>query len=298
MISSELLTFLKCNSVKYFAPANTAELVSFKVGGSCSAVIFPQGANELRQILELTKDDKFVLLGKGTNCYFTENHFDGAVIVTIGLNRISLSGDTIFAECGATINNLCKFALENELSGLEFAYGIPGTVGGAVCMNASAFGGCFADIVDSSYIYDYKSTVAFELNRDGHNFSTKNSVIRSEPFCLLNTKIRLKKGNKAEIKSKMDEYIKKRIATQPLDLPSAGSTFVRPKNMFASYLIDKAGLKGYRFGGAMVSEKHAGFIVNCGGATAKDVRELVNHIKRIVFDKFTVTLQEEIIYLE
>lgn len=298
MISLDLLDFLKSNSVRYSAPVNTADIVSFKVGGVGRAAIFPKDQRELLLILDLVGKEKFVVLGKGTNCYFTEANYDGIVVVTTDLNEIYMQDDFVVAECGATINSLCKFALENGLSGLEFAYGIPGTVGGGVCMNASAFGGCFADVVDSSIVYDCFDSKMLELDYASHRFGVKNSVFRFEPFCLLKVRFRLSRGNKAEIKSKMDEYIKKRALTQPLELPSAGSTFVRPKNAYASYLIDKAGLKGYKIGGAMVSEKHAGFIVNCGNATSKDVIALIQHIKSVVFEKFSVSLKEEIIYLE
>jgi len=298
MMSSTLLDFFNNNSVKYLSPVNTANLVSFKVGGMGKIAAFPDNTEVLKRVLLEVGDEKSVVLGKGTNCYFTDNLFDGTIIVTTGLNDISISDNVICAECGVTLNNLCRFALENELSGLEFAYGIPGTVGGAVCMNASAFGGCFSNIVHSSSAFDYKNKIAFELDAREHNFGTKNSVFRSEPLCVLSTRLNLVRGNKKDIKAKMDEYINRRKTTQPLDLPSAGSTFVRPKNTYASYLIDQAGLKGCRVGGAMVSMKHAGFIVNCGGATAKDVKELINHIKSVVYDKFSVTLEEEIIYLE
>lgn len=293
-----LIDFLNENSVKYVLNVNTAELVSFKVGGGGKIAVFPKSCEMLTKILTFIKNEKFVILGNGTNCYFTENFYDGIIIVTSGINNIADDGDTLVAECGASATGLCRIALEKQLSGFEFANGIPGTIGGGVVMNASAFGISFSDVVQSSTVFDCIEGKEYVLDLAGHCFDVKKSIFRDSSLCLLKTEFKLKKGDFAEIKAKMDENIRKRRATQPLDMPSAGSTFIRPKNTYASLLIDKAGLKGYSVGGATVSLKHAGFIVNSGGATSTDVQKLIEYIKKVVYDKFSVNLSEEIIYLE
>lgn len=298
MVNVELLNYVTRNSIEFCAPVLTNVLVSFSVGGTGDIAVFPKNLSELKQILSLLSGEKLVVLGNGTNCYFTDGNFDGVIIVTSRLNKISLSHDIVTAECGASVKDLCMLAMENSLSGLEFAYGIPGTVGGAVCMNASAFGGCFADVVLDSKAYDISKGTELNIDLLQHCFGTKASVFRGSPLCHLSARFKLRRGDKSVIASKMEEYLNRRKATQPLDFPSGGSAFVKPKDAHASYLIDKAGLKGVSFGGAAVSCKHAGFIVNTGGAKARDIRALIEHIKTVVLNEFNIYLQEEIIYLE
>ncbi len=298
MDKSELLEYLKNNSIKFVSPVKTADLVSFKVGGSGKIAVFPKTITQLTDVIEFIKQEKYVILGNGSNCYFTDDFFDGIIIVTSRLNKIEVENNTIIANCGANINSLCRFAMENNLSGLEFAYGIPGTVGGGVYMNASAFGGCFSDVVLSSTVLHIDSGAIFELDSEKHCFNIKKSIFQKKKLCLLATKFKLNYSNANEILEKMNAYRQKRKETQPLNMPSAGSTFVKPEKNHASFLIDKAGLKGFSVGEAQISEKHAGFIVNRGKATAKDVKELIKYIKSVVFEKFYVDLKEEIIYLE
>lgn len=298
MVTAELINYISKNSLHFVSPVKTRDLVSFKVGGTGDIAVFPKSVSELKCILDFVKNERFVLLGNGTNCYFTEGNFDDVIIVTSLINGISLADNAISAECGVSIKDLCTFAMENGLSGLEFAYGIPGTVGGAVCMNASAFGGCFADVVHCSTVYDFSKSNEHALSKNEHCFGTKTSIFRASTLSLLSTQFKLKCGEKGAIKAKMDEYLARRELTQPLDFPSAGSTFVKPADSHASFLVDKAGLKGFCIGGAAVSDKHAGFIVNLGGARSSEINELINHIKTTVKSKFNVSLQEEIIYLE
>lgn len=298
MVNSRLLDYLSSNCIKYISPIKTADLVSFRVGNIGKIAVFPKNIQELCEILSIVKNEKFVVIGNGTNCYFTDNLYDGVIIVTTKINDVSYLNDGVVAECGASINTVCKVACANSLEGLEFAYGIPGTVGGCVRMNASAFGGCMADVVLSSTVLDVKSGEIYDLCREEHFFDKKSSIFKNSSLVLLNTKFSLPLGDKMEIKSKMDLNFQKRKDSQPLDFHSAGCVFVKPKDSYASYLIDKAGLKGFSVGNAQVSTKHAGFIVNRGNALSKDVNELILHIKKTVFDMFSVELEKEIIYLE
>ena len=298
MINTTLLDYLSNNNVQCKSPVNTADLVSFKIGGVGSIAVFPKTIEQLCHIVNIVKNDRFVVLGNGTNCYFTNDYFDAVIIVTSGINKVVACDNVIFAECGASLNSVCKLALSNSLTGIEFAFGIPGTVGGAVTMNASAFGGGFSEIVVKSSALDIVSGKIVELNQAAHIFATKKSIFQSGKMCLLSTQIQLSVGVKKEIKEKMYGFLKRRILSQPINMPNAGSTFVKPKEDYAARLIDKAGLKGYTIGGAQVSTKHAGFIVNLGNATASDVNNLINYIKNDIYKKFNVELNEEIIYLE
>ena len=298
MVDAELLDDFCKKSIDFVSPVKTSDLVSFRVGGTGDAAVFPKRIDELKLILDVVKNEKFVVLGNGTNCYFTEGNFNGIIVVTRYLNKISLSNGVISAECGVSVNELCTFAMENGLSGLEFAYGIPGAVGGAVCMNASAFGGCFADVVYSSTAYDFLNSEELVLSNIEHYFGTKTSIFRISPRILLTSQFVLQPSEKSKIKAKMEEHLLRRKDTQPLEFPSAGSTFVRPQNTHASYLIDKAGFKGFSIGGAAVSKKHAGFIINVGSARSSEIKALIDHIKKTVKNEFNVSLQEEIIYLE
>lgn len=298
MLFSAFSEYLRVNNIKNFVFAKTSDLVSFKIGGNAKCVIYPKTENEFITILKLLRREKFIVLGKGTNCYFTDEEYDGTVIVTTELNQISIRHTALVCQCGCSINYACKVACDNSLSGLEFAYGIPGSVGGGVYMNASAFNSCFSDIVLETVAYDLQTEKIVVLNNEQHQFGVKDSVFKNKDLIILKTVLNLKNGKKTSIKNSMQVNIKRRKETQPLNLPSAGSTFVRPVDAYASQLIDLCGLKGYTIGGAQVSIKHAGFIVNIGNAKAKDVQNLVDYIKSKVKSNFGVELKEEIIFIE
>lgn len=298
MDNSRLIKYLDNKRIFYKKSSKTAELVSFKVGGECALAVFPKSIIEFVEIISLIKNEKFVVLGKGTNTYFTSDFYDGIVVVTSGINQASFCGNVVLAECGAPITSVCKLAGEQSLGGMEFAYGIPGSIGGAVCMNASAYGSSFSQIVQKSTVLEIKSGKIFDIDKTEHFFSTKNSIFLNKELCILKTVLLLECCDKDLIFSKMNEYFKKRQGTQPLNMPSAGSTFVKPQDTYASMLIDKAGLKGFTIGGAQVSTKHAGFIVNLGNATSYDVQRLIMHIKNTILALYNIELKEEIIYLE
>ena len=292
---STLINYLEQLGTEYKINAETAHISTMKTGGVAKIIIFPSSLKEFISILKKI-DIKFAIIGNGSNSMFCDGIYDGAVIVTKKLNKITVSGNVIFAECGASILSCCKLALEKSLSGLEFAFGIPGSIGGAVYMNASAFGSEFDSVVYESTVYDRINDKVFTIDGSKHEFSKKMSVFQNKEWYILQCKLKLRVDSWESIKSKMDSYMNYRIKSQPLDMPSLGSTFKRPENAYASELIDKAGLKGYKIGGASVSDKHAGFIVNCGNATSNDVLSLISYIKKEISNQFNIKLEEEIIY--
>ena len=294
---SRLISYLSCHCVEYKTNSKTADITTVKTGGTAKLIIYPSSLKEFVSIVRRI-DTKFAIIGNGSNSMFCDNVFDGVIVVTKKLNKIDVKNNELIAECGASIPKCCRFALEKSLCGLEFAYGIPGTVGGAIYMNASAFGTDFEKIVFESTVYDKNSDRIFTISNYEHEFSTKMSVFQRKNWYILQSKLLLGADIQESIRNKMESYINYRAEHQPLDMPSSGSTFKRPKNGYASELIDKAGLKGYKIGGASVSSKHAGFIINEGNATSNDVLRLIDYIKAEVDKRFNIKLEEEIIYFD
>ncbi len=293
-----LKDFFDKNKITYYENVNSASLVSIKIGGIASIFVCPKTPNELCKIISFLHNKyKYVILGNGTNTYFCEC-YDGVIISTKQLNKICVQNNKIIAECGASLTGCAVCAYEASLTGLEFAYGIPGSVGGAVYMNARAFEGEIAYIIEKCNVYDIEKNIILTIYKNELDFSYKHSVFMDKKYVVLDAHIVLSKEDQSFVKNKMDSYWKKRTATQPLDLPNAGSAFKKPKNSFASKLIDEAGYKGMCFGGAQISTKHAGFIVNNGNATAEDVNNLISFVKKNIKNKFDVILEEEIIYVE
>ena len=294
----DLLSYLINNSIEYKLNVNTAEYVSFKVGGIGSIITFPDTIIKLCNLVSYVYGKmKYFILGCGTNCYFS-SYYDGIIISTKYLNEIEVNGNKIKAECGTSLTRCAVYAYENALTGIEFLYGIPGSVGGGVYMNASAFGGMISQVVSECTIYDIENQSIKSLENNELNFDVKNSIFMNRKHLVLNTIFDLSFSKNKIIKEIMDTYLLKRHHSQPLELPNAGSIFKRPKNGYASELIDRAGLKGFCAGDAQVSTKHAGFIVNNGNATSEDVISLINMIKETIKNKYNVDLEEEIIYVE
>lgn len=293
-----LLEYLNNNRIEYCTEVDASQLVSIKIGGNVSLAVYPRSILELVNIVERLRGQRYFILGNGTNCYFSSNGYDGVVVVTKNINSIKVQNDLICADCGASLCTLCNIALKNSLSGLEFAYGIPATVGGAVYMNASAYGSTISNLILRSTAYDLVNNKIVVLNQKEHLFDVKNSVFRMGRLVHLNSTLQLKQSGKAEIFEKMQEFSQKRRSKQPLNVPSAGCVFVNPKDCYSARLIEECGLKGYRVGGAEISTKHAGFIVNMGNATSCDINELIEAVKKRVFEKFNVKLNQEIIYVE
>ena len=293
-----LLNYLDKNKIEYRFDGCLADLVSMRVGGIADLVVYPASTIELVEIVRLLKNCRYFLLGNGTNCYFTSKRYHGAVIVTKKIKNAYCRENLIYAECGVNLTSLCYLALSNSLCGLEFANGIPASVGGAVFMNASAFGGMISNLLIKSVAYDIDNDKIVTLNRQKHIFSKKFSVFRLGKYIHLSSEFLLEKGSQELILEKMQSYLLNRQSKQPLNLPNSGSVFVNPDCGIASKMIDECGLKGLSVGGAQVSTKHAGFIVNLGNATSDDVNNLIDTIKKRVYEKYKINLKQEIIYTE
>ena len=264
---------------------------TFKVGGPADILVTPTSKEELVECLKLDVP-KFVM-GNGSNLIVKDNGIRGLVIKTTKMNNITLNGDVIEAEAGAYLGKVAMFARDNSLTGFEFASGIPGTVGGGVSMNAGAYGGEMKDVVIETLYCDLEGNT-YILNNEEHEFGKRKSFFTGKDFVVLSTKIKLNEGNKEEIVAKMEELRIARTTKQPINLPSAGSVFKRPEGFFAGKLIEDSGLKGYTIGGAQVSTLHAGFIVNIGEATARDIIDLIKHIQEVVMKNYGVTLETEV----
>ncbi len=276
---------------------NLKEITSIRTGGLVNSIIIPKSREAAAEVLKESNKNgvKVSILGNASNVLVPDTGLDGIILRTAGgLNELYLQDEiTIFCGSGVALTRLCMFAYENSLTGLEFAYGIPGTAGGAVYMNAGAYGGEMKDVVISCLHIDNDFNQN-KLSASELDFSYRSSVYMKNKFTITGICVRLKKGNKTEIRAKMDELMEKRQTKQPLDYPSAGSVFMRPKNNFAGALIESSGLKGYTIGGAQVSKKHAGFIINIGNATTCDVLKLIEYVQETVFRKTGVSLKTEV----
>ena len=292
-----LAEILGCEARKY---EPMSKHTSFKIGGNADVYIKVNNLSKLSTILKecQASDVDYMILGNGSNLLVSDEGIRGAVIRLDGdFRKITLLDDTtIFCGAGATLAYLCKFALNCGLSGLEFAWGIPGTVGGAVFMNAGAYDGEMKDVVHSVSHISPSGEIG-RTEKENMNFGYRTSVYRSNNMIITGVTLKLKKGNPDEIRAKMDDYMSRRSTKQPLEYPSAGSVFKRPEGNFAGALIEQCGLKGKTCGGAQVSEKHAGFIINKSNATAKDVRDLISEIQKTVSDKTGYNLECELIIL-
>ena len=273
------------------------EHTSLKTGGNADILINPKDDEAVKAVLTFAKenDTPLTVVGNSSNMLVSDDGIKGIVMKTAGgLNDISLSGNIITAGAGVSLAGLCIFALDNSLSGLEFAYGIPGTVGGAVYMNAGAYGGEIKDVlkcvthITPGLITEQKSVGELSLSYR-HSFYSDN-----DGYFILNAQFELQKDDPKLIKERMDDFLSRRKSKQPLEYPSAGSTFKRPEGYFAGKLIEDCGLKGYRIGGAMVSEKHAGFVINYDNATTEDILNLITYIQKTVKEKTGVTLETEV----
>ena len=273
---------------------------SFKTGGPCGVRLSPNSVDQLKDIINKANELSvaFVVLGNGTNVLVTDEGLEKAVII-IGdqMASVSLEGeDTLCFTAGTNLVSLCRFALENSLSGLEFAFGIPGTCGGAIFMNAGAYGGEMKDVLTE--ITHLTPDMKIEtIPAEKADLSYRHSVYKENGCIILSAKVKLKKDTRENIKGRMDDFLGRRKDKQPLEYPSAGSTFKRPEGYFAGALIEQCNLKGKTVGGAQVSEKHAGFVINKGCATSADILQLIDLIRETVKTETGVTLEPEVIVL-
>lgn len=267
---------------------------SFKIGGPADFFVIIESVEELKAVLKLAKelDIPVTCIGNGSNLLVKDNGIRGLTI-KLDFKDLTINEDEIEAGAGVPIPVLARKAYENGLSGLEFASGIPGTLGGAIKINAGAYGGEFKDVVDFTTYLDNNLQVHTVSNED-QNFSYRNSRFNNTDDIIISAKMKLKKENKDIIKARMDEFSAKRKTKQPINFPNAGSVFKRKNEYIAAEVIDKCGLKGYNIGDAYISDLHAGFIINKGNATAKDVIQLIEHIKNTVHEKYNINLELEI----
>lgn len=261
---------------------------TFKTGGNADIFVTPQNKKEIIELLKLDVDK--TIIGNGSNLLVRDGGVRGLVI-KIDTKDYEVKDDVIVADAGCMVGMLSSVALENSLTGLEFAYGLPGTLGGCVYMNAGCFGGEMKDVVVETEVVDFSGNVETITN---HEFGYRSSIFQNKDYVILSSKLKLNHGDKDLIKAKMDENLNARRTKQPLDKPSAGSTFKRPETGFAGKYIEDAGLKGYSIGGAEVSNMHAGFIINKGGATSKDILQLIKYVQEKVKTEFDVMLEPEI----
>lgn len=274
-------------------------LTTFKVGGCCTAV-YPKTKDAFAACIQELKENgiKFIVIGNGSNIVFDDDGYDGVVVVTTELKDIEISENKIHALCGAPLHSLCTAACAASLSGLQFAYGIPGTVGGAVFMNAGAYDGEIKDCIVRVECFDPELMKFITLSKEECDFSYRHSAFEDNGLIIVSADFELQKGNKEEIKCQMSEIIQKRRDKQPLNYPSAGSAFKRYPGRYTARMIDEAGLKGYSVGGAQISEKHAGFIINKGGATCEDILNLVNTVKSVIKDREKIDIECEIRFIK
>lgn len=274
---------------------------SFKIGGNARVFVMPYNEEQVKEIVLKCKEFelKYYILGNGSNMLFSDDGFDGVVISTVEhFNGIRQTGENSFeCDAGVKISALCNYALENSFTGFECFYGIPGTVGGAIITNAGAYGGEISDVtVEVNHIDnngDFGSYIGEEID-----FSYRHSVYENNGFIICSVVFVCEKGEKDKIKAKMDDFISRRKDKQPLEMPSAGSTFKRPVGGYAAALIEEAGLKGVNVGDAEVSTKHSGFIINKGSASCKDVLSLIETVKQKVFENSGIKLECEVRIME
>lgn len=290
--------FLNDNHIEYVCDEPMKNHTTFKVGGNAQVFVTVNSKVELSALMKYisTENISYFILGKGSNLLVSDSGIKGVVITLSGefTDIKTEDGNKIFAGAGASLMKLCRFAQENSLSGLEFAYGIPGSVGGAVFMNAGAYGGEMKDcLVSADYITPQGEFGTF--TSDELQLGYRTSVFKNKKYIITSCTLSLKEENKDIIKEKMDDLLGRRRSKQPLEYPSAGSTFKRPEGAFAGTLIESCGLKGYTIGGACVSEKHAGFIINKGGATFEDIDSLIKEVQKKVKDETGYFLETEVI---
>lgn len=297
MKSEKALDFFMQNQIECRNNEPLSGHTTFKVGGPADYFVLPENKEQLSLVWHFVKENNLpcLVLGMGANLLVSDEGFRGIVLCLKRMDQISLIGEnTIAAQAGASLHRVCSFAAEKSLSGLEFAYGIPATVGGAVYMNAGAYSGEICDVlIQSEHISPSGETGCF--SREQLQMGYRHSLYQACPDLIISEAVfELKLGNRDEIRAKMAEILALRKEKQPLDYPSAGSTFKRPKGAFAGSLIEQCGLKGCCFGGAEVSEKHAGFIINKNRATAKDICALIEQVQKEVLAKTGYTLECEV----
>lgn len=293
-IYESLLNILDKEDIKLDEPMR--KHISFRVGGPADILVKPRTEEQLRNVFSLIKkeDIPYLVIGNGSNLLIKDGGIRGIVIeISDNFNAFEIEGNKLTVQSGALLSIVGKAVLRKELKGFEFAAGIPGTIGGALAMNAGAYGGEMKDMVKSVRLMDTDGNIV-EFTNEQMEFGYRRSILSRTDYVVLSAEIELENGNYDEIKATMADFTQRRVTKQPLSLPSAGSTFKRPEGHFAGKLIEDSGLRGLTLRGAQVSEKHCGFVVNLGNANAKDLLDLMYVVKSTVKTKFGVMLEEEV----
>ncbi|GAA0115099.1 UDP-N-acetylmuramate dehydrogenase [Clostridium senegalense] len=290
---NELKLVLKEENIEFDSPMK--DHITFKVGGPADILVYPTNYEEVISIIKLCKkyESNYFILGNGSNLLVKDGGIRGVVVKFSKLNSIKVEEDRVIAQSGAKLCDVTSESLKSSLKGFEFACGIPGSIGGATTMNAGAYNGCMADVVESVLVVDKEGNL-IKLSKEDLEFGYRQSVVMTHNYIVLETTLKLIRHNSEEIKTRIDDLTDKRNSKQPLEYASAGSTFKRPEGHFAGKLIQDAGLKGKSVGGAEVSTKHSGFIINKGNATAKDILDLIALVQKEVKEQFGVDLYPEV----
>ncbi len=294
MIENKLISILGEKNVLKNEPMR--KHTTFKIGGNADFVVFPETSEQIVSVLVLAKEENIpvTILGNGSNVLVGDKGIRGiVVIISKNMSRIEIDGNKVRAGAGVLLSKLANVIYENSLKGFEFASGIPGSLGGAIYMNAGAYGEEISGIVESVTYIDCENNIK-TIPLCECDFGYRHSLFECQGGIVTECTLCLEKGDKAEIKEKTEDLRERRTSKQPLDKPSAGSTFKRPEGYFAGALIEQSGLKGFKIGGAEISKKHAGFVVNNGNATAKDVLDVIKHAQKTVKEKFGIELEPEI----
>ena len=272
---------------------------TFRIGGPADVFVIPQKKEDVASVLNYCKSREvpYFIMGNGSNLLVSDKGFRGVIVqIFKNMQECSVCGEIITAQAGILLSNLAAQAKDSSLTGLEFASGIPGTLGGAVTMNAGAYGGEMKNVLRKVNVMDRDGNIT-EMDAEDLRLGYRTSLIKEKDWIVLSAELKLKKGDRKAIEETMQGLKEKRVSKQPLQYPSAGSTFKRPEGYFAGKLIQDAGLRGKKIGGAQVSEKHCGFVINAGGATAEDVRLLMKYVQDTVWDQFQVRLEPEVKFL-
>lgn len=289
-----------CDKDRILLDEPMSKHTTFRVGGCADYFVTPNSKEEAAAIVRLLLTDKipFYVCGNGSNLLVSDDGYRGVIVCfSKDCSNIRIEGNEIIAEAGAMLSKVANTAIENGLKGLVFATGIPGSIGGAIVMNAGAYGGQMSDVVKSVELLDLTTGDIITVKGDDMEFGYRTSIVKTSKYIVLEARLSLADGIKEEMLSEAKDLSEKRRQKQPLEYPSAGSTFKRPEGYFAGKLIEDAGLKGYKVGGAEVSDKHSGFVINRDNATAKDVITLIKDVRAIVEDKFSVVLEPEVCML-
>lgn len=284
---------------RVFTEEAMSQHTTFKIGGPADYFLMPDKGEDVGRVIKICKEKEipYFILGNGSNLLVGDGGYRGAVIqIYRNMSSVTVEGNEITAQAGALLSAVAAAAKNASLTGFEFAGGIPGTIGGAVVMNAGAYGGEMKDVLTEVTVMNAEGDI-FTLPTEELELGYRTSIIKTAGYIVLEAKIRLKEGDPEVIRETMKDLTIRRTTKQPLEYPSAGSTFKRPKGYFAGKLIMDSGLAGYQVGGAQVSEKHCGFVINAGDATARDVRTLMDNVRDIVYKKYGVTLEPEVKFL-